>query len=111
MGYRYGRSDINKISVWDMVNRYEILVIDMIIHHMVILGIVMGYGLMIWEMTESIWSSPISICDILSQTGFPCWLELGGDGEEMDKPACMRTHHVFAVTYWRGSIDSKIVKL
>ena len=33
---------------------------------MVILDIDMGYGLMIWEMTVSIWSSSISIRDILS---------------------------------------------
>jgi len=26
----------------------------------------MGYGLLIWEMTVSIWSSPISIRDVLS---------------------------------------------
>ena len=32
----------------------------------VILDIDMGYGLMIWEMTASIRSSPISIWDILS---------------------------------------------
>ena len=33
---------------------------------MVILDISMGYCLMIWEMTVLIWSSPISIWDILS---------------------------------------------
>ena len=40
----------------------------MVIYHidMVILNIDMGYGLMIWEMTVSIRSSPISIWDILS---------------------------------------------
>ena len=32
----------------------------------VILEIDLGYGLMIWEMTVSIWSSPISTWDILS---------------------------------------------
>jgi len=42
--------------------------IDMVIYHidMVILNIDMGYGLLIWEMTVSIWSSPISILDISS---------------------------------------------
>ena len=38
---------------------------------MVILDIDTGYGLMIWEMTVSIRSSPISIWDILS-----LWLTL-----------------------------------
>ena len=40
----------------------------MVIHHidMVILDIDVGYWLMIWEMTVSIWSSWISIWDILS---------------------------------------------
>jgi len=40
----------------------------MVIHHidMVILDIDMGYGLMIWEMMVSIWSSPILIWEILS---------------------------------------------
>jgi hypothetical protein len=40
----------------------------MVIYHIdtVIREIEMGYGLMIWEMTVSIWSSPISIWDILS---------------------------------------------
>jgi hypothetical protein len=41
----------------------------MVINHidMVILDIDMGYGLMIWEMTVSVWSSSaISIWDILS---------------------------------------------
>jgi hypothetical protein len=42
--------------------------IEMDIYHidMVILDIDMGYGLMIWEMTVSIRSSPISIWDVLS---------------------------------------------
>jgi len=40
----------------------------MVIYHidMVILDIDMGYGLMIWEMTVSIRSSPKSLWDILS---------------------------------------------
>jgi len=41
----------------------------MVVYHidMVILDIDMGYGLMIWEMIVSIWSSPISILwDVLS---------------------------------------------
>ena len=40
----------------------------MVIHHidMVILNIDMGYELTIWEMTVPIWSSLISIWDILS---------------------------------------------
>jgi len=53
---------------------------DMVIYHidMVILDIDMGYGLMIWEMTVSIWLSPISNWDILSlcSPGGGC----GGDG-------------------------------
>ena len=75
MGYRYGRSDINEISIgmsiWDMCYRYGIRYIDMVIYHidMVILDIDMGYGLMIWEMTVSRLSSPISIWDILSLWG------------------------------------------
>jgi hypothetical protein len=46
-----------------MCYQYGILYIDMVIYHidMVILDIDMGYGLMIWEMTVSIRSSPISI--------------------------------------------------
>jgi len=45
MGYRYGRSDINEnpigLSIWNMVYRFEIWYIDMVIHHidMVILYI------------------------------------------------------------------------
>jgi len=40
----------------------------MVIHdiYLVILDTDVGYGLMIWEMTVSIWSSPISIWVILS---------------------------------------------
>jgi hypothetical protein len=43
---------------------------------MVILDIGMGYGLMKWEMTTSIWSSPISMSDILSlcQRTMGTWL-------------------------------------
>jgi hypothetical protein len=73
MGYRYGGSDNNEISIglsiWNMVYRYGTRYIDMIIYHvdLVILDIDIGYGLMIiWEMTVSIWSSPVSIWDILS---------------------------------------------
>jgi len=41
------------ISIWDMGYRYGILYhIDM-----VILDIDVGYGLMMWEITVSIWSS------------------------------------------------------
>jgi len=71
-GDRYGRSDINGISIvisiWDMGYRYGILVIDIVIHHIdkIILDIDFGYGLMIWEMTVSIWSSWKSIWAILS---------------------------------------------
>jgi len=74
MGDRYGRSDINEItigmSIWDMGYRFGTRYIDMVIYHidMVILDIDMGYGLLICEMTESIWSSWRSIWDILS----PC---------------------------------------
>jgi len=49
------------LSIWDTVCRYGHPIIDMVIP-----DIVMGYGLMIWEMTVSIWSSPILIWDILS---------------------------------------------
>ena len=72
MGDRYGRSDINKISIGiskrDIGYRYGIRYIDMVIYHidMVILDIDMEYGLMIWEMTVSIRSSSISIWDIWS---------------------------------------------
>ena len=72
MGDRYGRSDINEISIgisiWDMGYRHGIWYIDMVIYHidMVILDIDMGYGLMIWEMIVSIRSSSVSIWDILS---------------------------------------------
>jgi len=72
MGDQYGRSDINQISmgisIWDTGYRYEMGYIDMVIYHihLVMRDIDMGYGLMIWEMTVSIRSSPISIWDILS---------------------------------------------
>jgi len=73
MGDRYGRSDINEISIgisiWNVIYRYGIGYIDtMVIYHidMVILDIDMEYGLTIWEMTVSIRSSSISIWDILS---------------------------------------------
>ena len=63
VGYRYGRTDVNEISIglsiWDMDDRFGIRYIDMVIY-MVILDIDMGYRLMIWEMTVSIRSSPIS---------------------------------------------------
>jgi len=51
----------------------EIWYIDMIIYHidMVILDVDKGYGLMIWEMTVSIRSSPISIWNILSLCSRP----------------------------------------
>ena len=54
--------------MWDIDMGYGIWYIDMVIHHvsMVTLDIDMEYGLMIWEMTVSIWSSWISIWDILS---------------------------------------------
>jgi len=56
------------LSIWDTGNRYGIWYIDMVTYRigMVILDIDMGYGLMIWEMTVSIRSSPVSIWDILS---------------------------------------------
>jgi hypothetical protein len=60
---RYGRPDINKISIWtsiwDMCCRYGIWCIDVVIYpiDMVILDIDMGYGLMIWQRRVSIWSS------------------------------------------------------
>ena len=40
----------------------------MVVYHidMVILDIDMGYGLMIWELTASIWSSAVSTREILS---------------------------------------------
>jgi hypothetical protein len=71
VGDRNGRSDINEISIlisiWDMVYRFWIRYIDMVIYHidMVILDLDMGYELMIWEITVSIRSSSISIWDIL----------------------------------------------
>jgi hypothetical protein len=57
--YRYGRSDVNEISIglslWNMLYRYGLWYIDMVIYHidMVILDIDMGYGLMMWEITVS----------------------------------------------------------
>jgi hypothetical protein len=72
MGYRYGRSGINGISIiisiWNMSYRCGIWFIDMVIYciDMVILDIDMAYGLIIWEMTVSIWEMTISIWDILS---------------------------------------------
>jgi len=69
---RHGRSDINGlsigISIWNIGYRCGVWYINVVIYHidLVNLDIDMGYGLMIWEMTVSIWSSPISICDILS---------------------------------------------
>ena len=47
------------LSIWDKLYRYD----DMVIYHIaiVILDIDMGYGLMIWEMTVSIRSSPTSM--------------------------------------------------
>ena len=50
MGDRYGRSDVNEISIglsiWNMLYRYGIWCIDMVIYHidMVILDIDMEYG-------------------------------------------------------------------
>jgi len=68
MGDRYGRSDVNDISImlsiWNMVYRYGIWFVDMVINHhidMVFLNIDMGYGLMIWGMTVSICSSPDTV--------------------------------------------------
>ena len=53
MEYRYGRSDINEISIgisiWDVGYRYGILYI---------------YGISIWLSTISIWSSGMSIWDM-----------------------------------------------
>jgi len=72
--YRYGRS-IWEIGLWVIDMGYGIWYMDMINYHIdminshidiVILDINMGCGLMIWEMTASIRSSPISIWDILS---------------------------------------------
>ena len=53
MGYRYGRSDINEISIWisicDVGYRYGIWCIDLVIYHIdtVIRDRDMEYGLMI----------------------------------------------------------------
>ena len=65
MGDRYGRSDIDGISmgilIWNTVYRYGKWDIDIVIYHigMVMLDISMEYWLMIWEMTLLMWSSPI----------------------------------------------------
>jgi len=72
VGDRYGRSDVNRISIrmskWNMGHQNGIWYIDMVIYRnhidMVILDIDTGFGLLMWEMTVSIWSSPISIWDI-----------------------------------------------
>jgi len=69
---RYGRADSNGISIgssiWNMGHRFEIRYVDMVIYRidMVILDIDMGYELMIWKMTVSIRSSPMSIWNVLS---------------------------------------------
>jgi len=76
-GDRYGGSDINEISmgtsIWDLGYRYGIWYVAMVIYHIdtVILDIDMGYGLMIRKMTVSIWSSRISMWDILSLCSTP----------------------------------------
>jgi hypothetical protein len=60
MGDRYGRSDINGISIVISTHNigcgYGIWYVDLVIYHidMVILDIDVGYGIMIWEMTVSI---------------------------------------------------------
>ena len=64
MEYQFG------IRYVDMVNYYI---------NMVILDIDMEYGLMIWEMTVSIRSSPISIWDILSLCASPFQLQESGN--------------------------------
>jgi len=58
MGYRTSMG-----SIWNMGYLSRIWYIDMGIYHidMIILDIDMGYRLVIWEMTVSIRSSPISI--------------------------------------------------
>jgi hypothetical protein len=57
-----------RILIWDTCYRFGIRYIGMVIYHidMVILDIDIGYGLMIWEMAVSIWSSPTSTWDTLS---------------------------------------------
>jgi len=93
MGDRYGRSDINEISIriskWDMGYRFGIRYIDMVIYHidMVILDIDMGYGLMIWEMTVSIWSSSVSMFEFLSLcSSSPLPREPGSPGAGSRRP-------------------------
>jgi len=51
------------LSMWDMGYRLGIRDIDIVIYHidMVIQDIDAGYGLMIWEMTVSIWDI-LSLC-------------------------------------------------
>jgi len=77
VGYRYGRSDINEISIGTHID-------------MVILNIAMGYGLMIWEMTVSIWSSWRSIWDILSLWPYPApGPEARGVGRRVLRPGAV----------------------
>jgi hypothetical protein len=49
--------------MWNLGYQYRIRYIDMVLYHiaMVIMDIDMGYDVMIWKMTVSIWLSSISI--------------------------------------------------
>jgi len=66
---RHGRSDVNWISIGvsicDMGHRYGIWFTEMVLYHRDMV-IDMGYGLIMWEMTVSIWSYWMSIWDISS---------------------------------------------
>jgi len=94
IGDRFGRSDIDEIttgfSIWGMGYRYGIRYIDMVIYHIdiVILNIGTGYGRMIWEMTESIWSSLISIWDI-----FSLWVWPPGPSNDRTDHSCSHNYN------------------
>jgi hypothetical protein len=82
-----------------MAYRYGIWYIDIVIYHidMVIRDIDMKYSLMIWEMTVSIRSLPISIWDILSLWAIPrC-------GEEHEAAEVQRRKLILKAKFEGGS--------
>jgi len=121
MGDRYGRSDTNRISkgisIWDMRYRSRLRYVDMVIYHidMVILDSDMGYGL-IWEVTVSIWSSSLSICDNASLCALPHVRTRAGSPRSQSVPAppsrgfhsstCQLTVSTFCGTLWINRVVS-----
>jgi hypothetical protein len=86
--------------------QFGIRYIDMVVYHidMVILDIDMGYGLMIWEMTVSIRSSPISIWDILSL--WPCPVEAAQDVVGHSPPVAVEHPHGRGLHSFRFQLNS-----